>query len=84
MRLAGVEVRAGAAAQLACLLQPHNEGLAFHLGEAIDHLHEHFTLTARERDTILRVLAVECPPGLADLRAILLADRLGQVEATLA
>ena len=51
MRLAGVEVRDGAAAQLACLLQPHNEGLAFHLGEAIAHLHEHFTLTARASET---------------------------------
>ena len=83
MKLAGVEVRDGAAAQLVCLLQPHNSGLAYDLGVAIDHVVTHYLLTARDRDAVLRALATDCPGELAELRAILLADRIGHVEATL-
>jgi hypothetical protein len=80
VRLAGVEIRAGAAAQLVCLL--HHDGahsLAFHLGHAIDHLHDDVPLTARDRATVLRALR-RCPTELADLRATLLADHISQVQ----
>jgi len=83
VRLAGVEIRDSAAAQLACLLHDKGEEpLALHLGHAIDHLHDHLALTARDREAILRVLA-DCPTGLADLRASLLADLLGRAPSHL-
>jgi hypothetical protein len=81
VRLAGVEVRDSAAAELACLL--HNHGfvlLALRLGEAIDRLHDYVGLSGRDRVVVLSVLA-ECPAGLADLRASLLADQIGQVHS---
>jgi hypothetical protein len=82
--LAGVEVRDSAVAKLVCLLDEHGEeALALHLGHAIDHLHDHFVLTGRDRAAVRRVLA-DCPPELADLRACLLADDLGRVGGGLA
>lgn len=73
MTIAGVEVRAGAAAKLASLLSEHGEvALATHLGRAIDHVQDHFTLTARDRETVLRVLTL-CPPELENLRGALSA-----------
>ena len=81
VKLAGVEVRDSAAAQLACLLQKQGESaLAMHLGHALDHLHDHFALTPRDREAILRVL-MDCPAGLADFRATLLADQIGQAHS---
>ena len=81
MNLAGVELSASAAAQLVCLLQASGEdALAFHLGHAIDHLHEHVALTARDREAVRHVL-MDCPAGLADLRAVLLADQLSRVNS---
>jgi hypothetical protein len=69
VRLAGVEIRDSAAAQLVCLLHENGEhALAFHLGHAIDHLHEHVALTPSDREALRRVL-VDCSAGLADLRA---------------
>ena len=81
VNLAGVEVSASAAAQLACLLQASGEeALAFHLGHAIDHLREHVALTARDRQAVRQVL-MDCPAGLADLRAVLLADQISRVNS---
>jgi hypothetical protein len=81
VRLAGIEVSDSAAAELACRLQEHGEqALALHIGHAIDHLHDHVVLTARDREALLRVLN-ECPPRLQDLRATLLADDLGRVRS---
>ena len=80
LNIAGVEVSASAASQLAFLLHEHGEqGLAFHLGHAIDHLHDYFPLSRRERTAVLRVLSV-CPSELADLRASLLADQLAHTK----
>jgi hypothetical protein len=77
MRVAGVEIRDSAAAHLVCLLHDHGaHSLAFHLAHAIDHLHEDVGLTGRDRQAVLRALT-ECPDGLADLRAKLLADQIG-------
>ena len=81
MKLAGVEVTYSAAAQLACLL--HNNGepaLAFHLGHAIDHMHDHVALTPRDREAVRHAL-MNCPAGLVDLRAGLLADQIGRVHS---
>lgn len=73
-------MRDSAAAQLACRLHDNGEhGLAFRLGDAIDHLEDHFTLTAHDREAVLRVLT-ECPADLEDLRATLLADQIGDVR----
>jgi hypothetical protein len=78
--LAGVEVRDSAVAHLACLLHANGEhALAYHLGHAVDHLHDHVALTRRDRDAIRRVL-MDCPAGLADLRAVLLADEISRVH----
>ena len=56
LRLAGVPASDSAAAQLACRLHDQGEeGLAFRLGGAIDHLYDHFTLTARDREAVLCV-----------------------------
>ena len=84
MRLAGVELRDSVVAELACRL--HEEGepaLAFHLGHAIDHLHDDFALSTRDRDALLRVLT-DCPEDLADLRATLLADHIGRGRSLVA
>lgn len=76
LSIAGVEVTASAASKLAFLLHEHGEqGLALHLGHAIDYLHDSFPLTSRERAAVLHVLTV-CPPELADLRASLIAKQL--------
>ena len=81
MKLAGVEVSDSAAAQLACLLQANGEeALAFHLGHAIDHLHDHVAFTPRDREAVRRAL-MDCPAALADLRAALLADHLSDVHS---
>lgn len=75
LNIAGVEVTPSAASKLAFLLHEHGEeGLALHLGHAIDHLHDSFPLTRRERAAVLRVLTV-CPSELADLRASLIASQ---------
>lgn len=77
MRLAGVEISDSAAAELARLLRSSgNEVLADHIGHALDHFHDHVALTACDREAVRRALT-ECPEGLADLRANLLADHLG-------
>ena len=77
--IAGIEVRDGVAAKLACRLQEQGEAaLAFYLGHAIDHLHDEFALTVRDRQALTRAL-IDCPPELADLRATLLADDIGRV-----
>ena len=82
VRLAGIEVSDSAAAELACRLQEHGEqALALHIGHAIDHLHDHVVLTARDREALLRALD-ECPRRLQDLRATLLADDLGRVRSS--
>lgn len=82
MRLAGVTIRDSAAAQLACLLHDNGEhSLASHLGHAIDHLHDHVALSARDREAVLRVLT-DCPAGLADLRAALLADGVERARSS--
>ena len=81
VKLGGVEVSDSAAAQLACLLHENGEeALAYYLGYAIDHLHDHFALTARDREAVRHVL-MDCPAGLADLRAVLLADEIGRVNS---
>jgi urease accessory protein UreE len=78
--IAGVEVRDSDLAKRVCLLHAHGEeALGLHLGHAIDHLHDYFVLTPRDREAIRRVLAHD-PPELADLRACLLADELGRVS----
>ena len=51
-----------------------------HLGHALDHLHDHFALTPRDREAILRVL-MDCPAELADFRATLLADQIGHAHS---
>ena len=82
MRLAGAEVSDSSAAHLACLLHDSGEqALAFHIGHAIDHLHDHVVLTARDREAVRRAL-MDCPPGLEDLRATLLADHIGRVHSS--
>ena len=84
MRLAGVELPDSIVAELACRL--HEEGeqaLAFHLGHAIDHLHDDFALSTRDREALLRVLT-DCPEDLADLRATLLADHIGRGRSLVA
>ena len=81
MRLAGVEIRDSAAAQLACLLHDNgDQALAIHLGEAVDRLYDHLMLSARDREAVLCVLLMDCPPDLADLRASLLADQLAGIS----
>jgi hypothetical protein len=72
-----LEVTCGAASQLACIRHTDGEeALAIQLGDAIDHLHDHFALTARDREVVLGVLVVDCRARLADLRASLRADHL--------
>ena len=80
MRLGGIEIGDSAAAKLACLLHDKGEdALALHIGCAIDHLHDDVTLTARDREALLRVLT-ECPADLSDFRATLLADHLSRAR----
>ena len=51
MRLAGINVTYSASSRLALLLhQSGDKQLAFHLGLAIDHLRDEFTLTVRDRE----------------------------------
>ena len=81
MTIAEVEVSDGAAAKLVCLLLDHGEdALALHLCHAIDHLHDQFVLTRRDREAVRRVLA-DCPPELADLRACIIADDSAELAA---
>ena len=84
MRLAGVEIKDSAAAQLACILHDNGEqALAIHLGEAVDRLDDHLALSGRDREAVLGVLmdcARELPDDLADLRASLLADQLAHAS----
>jgi hypothetical protein len=80
VRLAGVEISDSVAAHLVCRLHDHGaHSLAFHLGHAIDHLHDHVALTPRDRRAVLHALR-DCPPELADLRAVLLADDIARVH----
>ena len=80
MRVGSVEIPDGAAARLACLLHESGEhSLAIHIGHAVDHLHERVALTGRDRRALLRVL-VNASPELAELRAVLLADEIGDVH----
>ena len=80
MRLAGVELRDSAAAELVCLLQDNGQqALAFQLGHAIDHQHDQVALSPRDREAVFGVLSGCCPDGLADLRATLLADQINRV-----
>lgn len=72
MRIAGIDVKDSAVAELARLL--HRSGdiaLAIHVGRAVDKVLDELSLDIRERESVLRALD-DCPDELADLRAVLL------------
>ena len=71
MRVAGIELPAGAVAELA--LRLHNAGendLAQRVGTAVDTNRPTFGFSSRERSIVLLVLD-DCPERLAPLRVVL-------------
>ena len=71
VKLAGVKVGDSATAPLACLLQTNGaEALAFHLGHAIDHLHDHLRPhPTRPRSGTARAHGLPDRPGRPPCRA---------------
>ena len=72
MRVAGIDVKDSAVAELARRLhQAGDIALAIHVGRAVDKVQDELALDPRERESVLRALD-DCPESLADLRAVLL------------
>jgi hypothetical protein len=78
MRVAGIDLPAGAVAELA--LRLHNAGandLAQRVGTAVDTNRPTLGFSSRERSIVLLVLD-DCPERLAPLRAVLTQDQLAR------
>ena len=74
--VAGVELSASAAAELALRLARANElALSAHVGRAVDHVRDHVDLGPRDLPAILSAIGDEPPPSLVPLQSALL-DRV--------